>query len=89
MSKHIYKQICLPIYDITVTLYENDENLDISGVITSRLHDDLDNGSQIDVAVDAIESLILAHACANADIETGEYINGSVSAIETIFDRWD
>ena len=59
------------------------------GDITSTLKD-TDNTSedeelsqfQYNLAIDGIESLILAHACAGVDIQTPEYIVGIETAVD-------
>jgi hypothetical protein len=71
--------IQLPCYGICVTLGENG-----SGRISSDLHD---HGDTADVheAWNAIESLILAHACAGIDITTPAYVEGVETAINSVF----
>jgi hypothetical protein len=58
---------------------------DGSGTITSvdlktQYHDKEDE--LYNAAMDGIESLILAHACAGVDIESPEYIEGVKTAVE-------
>lgn len=72
--------IKLPCYCIVVTL--NDKG----GTLTSGL----DKGarcSQLRAAVDAIESLVLAHAIAEVNIESPAYIEGLESAIDAIYNN--
>ena len=46
-----------------------------------------DENAEIDMfnsAIDGLESLILAHACAGVDVETAEYVAGVETAIQSI-----
>ena len=55
------------------------------GMIVSDLHDAptvTDEAVDYGNAVDAIESLILAHACAGVDIASPAYIRGIETAVE-------
>lgn len=87
--KTIKKQICLPVNRIIVTLYE-DENGDLSGVVTSDLRNCIDSADPLPIraAIDAIESLVLAHACAHVDIESERYVEGLDTTLDAIFNRW-
>lgn len=82
----IKKQICLPVDGITVTLFE-DEDGDLSGTVVSNLHD-VESAGPLPAALDAIEAMVLAHACARVDIETPAYLEGLETALETVFNRW-
>lgn len=84
------KTIRLPVYNIVVQL-----SAEGSGVITSDLHEELDedieggseedtNHDRYEAAIDGIESLILAHACAGIDIESPAYLEGIETAIYAI-----
>ena len=57
----------------------------IGGVITSNLKIDLSTTAYEDIwydgAMNAIESIILAHACAGIDIESPRYVEGIVTAV--------
>lgn len=53
------------------------------GVITSNLKD-ADNDVNYNNAIDGIESLILAHACAGVDIESNAYVEGINSCIDAL-----
>ena len=65
------KNITLPCYGIKVNLTE-----DGGGSISSDL-EDYD-------PFDAIEAIVLAHACAGIDIESPAYIEGIETAIDAI-----
>ena len=55
------------------------------GKIVSELKDESDNDNvQYASAIDAVESLILAHACAGIDITSPAYLEGVETTIETI-----
>jgi len=69
------KLIELPCYDIKVAL--NDKG---GSMITSNLHDpDLD--CDFNIAMDAIESIVMAHASAGIDVESPAYIEGIETAV--------
>lgn len=73
-----------PLYRLELTLAGG------GGRITSDLHngpkDTECNGSlqHYETAIDAIESLVLAHALAGVNIEGASYMNGLQTAIEAI-----
>ena len=53
------------------------------GMITSDLHDQRD-GPGLSGAWDAVESLVLAHACAGIDIRDPAYLEGIETSVEAI-----
>lgn len=60
-----------------------------NGSITSTLHDneavdDLVEVEHYNAAIDGIESLILAHACAGIDVESEAYKEGIKTALDAI-----
>jgi len=57
-----------------------------NGAISSELRagGDVVAGSAYDGAIDAIESLVLAHACAGIDVEDPRYLEGVNTALEAI-----
>ena len=74
----------LPIYGIVVKLPNSG-----GGSIESDLHRDDDAFSARDErrynsAIDGLEALILAHACAGIDIEDPKYIKGIETALDAI-----
>ena len=75
------KTFDLGIYNIVVTVDENN-----IGEITSSLlnQNDCDNLDEYVAAINAIESIILAHACAGIDIASKEYINGAQTSLDVI-----
>ena len=79
--------IHLPCFGITVRLdRKNTAKTPGTGTITSDL---IGPGKtvakqRLNVALDGLESLILAHACAGVDIESPAYIEGIETAVEAI-----
>lgn len=53
-----------------------------AGTISTMLQDP--EAEESDPAIDAIESLILAHACAGVDVESDSYVEGINTALEAI-----
>ena len=80
------RTIRLPCYGITVTLVrENGEDKPGSGAITSDLRAaGTASNRQFNAAIDGLESLILAHACAGVDVESPAYVEGVETAVEAI-----
>lgn len=88
MEKKIIK---LPCFGIVVELEDEDKELKGTfngGNVTSDLKEtpvDISDIQEIhcyNSAMDAIESLILGHACAGIDITTPAYIEGIESAVQ-------
>ena len=82
------RTIVLPCFGIVVRLVRDQPGhpgRPLAGDITSNLHES-DSGSEDDsdyeAAMDGIESLILAHACAGVDIAAPTYIAGIQTAVE-------
>jgi hypothetical protein len=77
-------EIELPVFGIKISLTENHQG-DFVGSITSDLHEEGETAEE-KAAIDAIESLILAYACADMDIDSpdlsGCYSNAFLCAIE-------
>jgi len=90
------KRITLPCYDIKIELYPDPDFEEYrGGLITSNLkYDDpaeidevFEDGHEFEIyeaSIDALESLILAHACAGVNIESEGYIKGIETAVEAI-----
>lgn len=84
------KTISLPCFDIEVKVDGKG-----GGSIQSSLHEDFKKGrileihlcAETEASLNAVESLILAHACAGVDIETPAYLEGIETAVEAIFNR--
>ena len=72
--------ITLPCFGIVIEIIDN------AGKITSDLKDDSDN-PELTAAMDAIESLILAHACAGVDVASPAYVEGTETAVETCWNK--
>ncbi len=77
------RTIRLPVFGITISLQrENGQQKPGAGSITSDLRepdDDLHNA-----AIDGLESLILAHACAGIDVRSPAYIEGVETAVDAV-----
>ncbi len=87
------RTIVLPCFNIIVRLPSiepSQTGLSLAGEITSSLHEG-DSGSEDDsdyeAAIDGIESLILAHACAGVDITVPAYVAGIQTAVEAASGR--
>lgn len=70
------KTIKLPCFNITITINNG------AGKITSDLYS-YSSSKPYRKAIDVMESLILAHACAGIDVGSNAYIQG----IEVVFDK--
>jgi hypothetical protein len=76
------KTFKLPVYGIIVKI----RKLGL-GTISSDMKEDCDENEDVELiaAIDAIESIILAHACAGIDISSPQYVKGIETSVETIF----
>ena len=76
------KTIKLPVYGIVVKI----RKLGL-GTISSDLKEDCDKNEDVELiaALDAIESIVLAHACSGVDVSTPQYVEGIKTSVETIF----
>jgi hypothetical protein len=75
-------KITIPCFGIVVEVIDN------AGKITSDLKGDGDN-PKLTAAMDAIESLILAHACAGLDVASPAYVEGIETAVETCWNKME
>ncbi|NJL71079.1 MAG: hypothetical protein HC888_05400 [Candidatus Competibacteraceae bacterium] len=83
------KTINLPAYGIEITLGDPDPESPsryLGGSIKSDLKDD-NRQSRYNAAIDALESLILAHACAGVDVESDAYLEGINTTCDAIFNN--
>jgi len=91
------KKIRLPIHGILIELDEEDPESDgvkfgkpyLGGTLTSRLHDG--TGAEPPdylAAVNAVESMILAHAMAGVDVESPAYLEGIEVAVDKIAEEY-
>jgi len=80
------KTIKLPCYNMVIEVTDEKQ-----GTITSNLHqtaaDLAITADEYDASVNAIESLILAHACAGIDISCPAYVEGIETAVEAILNH--
>ena len=82
------RTIRLDCYGITIRLArEHTDDRPGSGTITSDLRDRCDGREDFCSAIDGLESLILAHACAGVDVEAPPYVEGIETAVEAIFNN--
>jgi hypothetical protein len=88
-DRRVARKIQLPCYGITVTLArENRVEEPGSGSIVSDLREpDTAANRQYNAAIDGLESLILAHACAGVDVESSAYLEGIETAVDAIANR--
>ena len=87
MSKCRIRTIQLPCFGIVVRLVrKNTAKTPGAGMITSDLKNPgTSTGDQLfSAAVDGLESLILAHACAGVDVQSPAYVEGVETAVEAI-----
>jgi len=75
------KEIGLPCYGMVVRM--DDENPG-NGSVESDLHE---GPGFPPPGIDAIESMVLAHACAGVDIESPAYIEGIETAVEAVMNH--
>lgn len=82
-------EINLPCFGISVHLERNTNDLGapFCGTIQSDLHDK-DNNEQVDAAMDAIESFILAMACYGMEIQTPAFYAAIETAVEACQDQF-
>ena len=76
----IMKEFNLPCFGIKV-IVENGSGSITSTDLKTEHNDEEDE--LYNAAMDGIESMILAHACAGIDINTPEYIEGIKTAVES------
>jgi len=77
------KVINLPTYSIIVNI--NDQG---GGGISSAELQDEDASPEYKAAVNALLSVILAHACAGVDVEAPAYLEGIEVAVDSIADEF-
>lgn len=87
MSRRRLHTLRLPCFGITIRLDRTDTTTTPgAGTITSELKGPDRTAAQrlFNAAIDGMESLILAHACAGVDVESPAYVEGVETAIEAI-----
>ena len=79
--------INLPCLNIVIELGPKDQ--DHSGVYRGgKITSDLKGSNRLcQTALDAIESLVLAHACAGVDVASPSYVEGIEMAVESCCNR--
>jgi hypothetical protein len=81
------KTIKLPCFGILVVCDPSNG----AGTVMSDLSKDARSGEpnlRFEDAIDTMESMILAHACAGVDIESAGYIEGIETAVEKICNEY-
>lgn len=81
------RTIRLPCFDITIRLdRKNTAKAPGAGTLTSNLKvpDNTAGDREYNAAIDSLESLILAHACAGVDVESPAYVEGIETAVDAI-----
>lgn len=84
-ERDVVRTIGLPCYNMRITLFEGG-----GGELTSDLGDghlDPECDSDVQMLLDGIESMVLAHACAGVDVGSPAYINGIESAVDAAHNR--
>ena len=92
MSERGLRTIQLPCFGITIRLdRKNTAKMPGAGTIVSDLKGRGKTAAQrlSNAAIDGLESLILAHACAGVDIESPAYVEGIETAVEAIANHFD
>jgi hypothetical protein len=90
-QRRYIRDIRLPCYGITIRLdLKNTADSPGAGTIASDLKEPGKSAGDrcYNAAVDGLESLILAHACAGVDVESPAYIEGIETAVEAIFNHF-
>jgi len=77
------RKIELPCFGMAVVT----AGRDASGSITSSLKEGSPDYGLYEAAVDAIESIVLAHACAGVDVTSSAYVCGIETAVFAITDH--
>jgi hypothetical protein len=91
MSNRTVRTIRLPCHGISVRLNrKNTARTPGAGSITSDLKDRGKTAAQrqYNAAIDGLESLILAHACAGLDVASPAYLEGVETAVEAITNHY-
>jgi hypothetical protein len=77
------KTITLPCYGIKIELIGLTPAA--FGVLTSNLHvPEMESNEHLKASIDAIERLVVAHACAGVEVNSPTYVCGLRSAIDLI-----
>ena len=87
MSKCLVREIRLPCFGVTIRLpRQNTTDKPGTGTITSDLREPARTVADRlgNAAIDGLESLILAHACAGIDVESPAYVEGIETAVDAI-----
>ena len=83
-------KINLPCFGIEIILGKKDKarpGAYLGGEIASNLNNGNDD-PELKVAMDAVESLILAHAVAGVDVQSPAFVEGIETAVETCLNKF-
>lgn len=78
------KTILLPVFGITIVQGATREAASIS---SDMKEEEAPDHNPFNTAVDAIESMILAHFCSGVDVESPAYLEGIEVAYQVICDQ--
>jgi hypothetical protein len=92
------KTIELPCYGFVIELSDDGNSGSVKSRLSSKMDDEPFTQSPMDFVsdesldeyhfyVNAIESLVLAHACAGIDIESPAYIEGIETTVEAVANK--
>jgi|TARA_Y100000310_G_scaffold245400_1_gene250369 hypothetical protein len=92
------KTIELPCYGFKIILSDDGDGVSVKSRLSSKVDDEAFTQSPMDFVpqesldeynfyVNAIESLVMAHACAGVDIESPAYLEGIETAVEAIANK--
>ncbi len=87
LETHQTRVIRFPCFGIEIRLvWQNGPENPGEGTITSDLREtgDAIEARHYNAAIDSLESLILAHACAGVDVESPAYVEGIETAVDAI-----
>ena len=74
--------ITLPVFNILININKNGSGAIVSVGLRTE-HEDTED-ELYNAAIDGIESMILAHACAGVDIESPAYLEGIETAVQSV-----
>ena len=86
------RNIRLPCYGIVIRLDRSNSLKEPGcGAITSDLRAPAKTAAQrcFNAAIDGLEALILAHACAGLDVQSPAYVEGIETAVEAIANHYE
>ena len=85
------RQLRLPCYGIIIRLHREGTSTKLgTGTISSDLKEPVRTAadSLYHAAIDGLESLILAHACAGVDVQSPAYLEGIETAVDAVVNHF-